>query len=224
MKRIAIFADLHANMCALDAFLSFLEQYEPVDHILNLGDFLQIGPHPRRVAAAVLGDKRITSVLGNNESSLLHRNPGGFTAGEYAHQDWTISRLGSSLLDRIGALPKRLNMTIEGLRLLALHSRENSLASRPLLYESRSLDEFFADYDADADVVLFGHTHEQLYLEHRGRIIVNPGPWVCRRLAGHRSACFSFRMAPWTWPSRTSPATQHQSWQIWQLKVSLRPS
>ena len=43
MTRIAIISDIHANIHALKALLSFLDERFPVSKILNLGDFIQIG-------------------------------------------------------------------------------------------------------------------------------------------------------------------------------------
>ncbi len=183
--RIAIVADLHANRYALSAFLRYLDRHFPAERILNLGDFLQIGPHPREVAEAVLGDPRFVSVLGNNELSLLHRNAEGFLASEVAHQDWTIAQLGPALLAQVAALPRARIVTVEGKRMLLLHSRTVSAVDRPFLYaQGRTLTDFTADYeDEEADWILFGHTHEPLYLSWRGTVYLNPGSLGCSRQA-----------------------------------------
>ena len=43
MKRIAVVSDIHANKYALNAFLEYINK-EKINTILNLGDFVQIGP------------------------------------------------------------------------------------------------------------------------------------------------------------------------------------
>lgn len=50
-EKIAIVADVHANIYALEAFLEHIRELE-ITQIWNLGDFLQVGPHPREVADA----------------------------------------------------------------------------------------------------------------------------------------------------------------------------
>jgi len=73
MKKIAVISDIHANKYALAQFLHYIDKNFPVDKILNLGDFLHIGPHPKEVTEIVLNDKRFVNIVGNNEMIVLGR-------------------------------------------------------------------------------------------------------------------------------------------------------
>jgi predicted phosphodiesterase len=190
MQRLAIIADIHANLYALEAFLAYLRAEFPATLILNAGDFVQIGPHPRQVAEIVLGDSRFLSVLGNNELSLLERQPEAFRAEEFAHQDWTIAQLGPDLLAEVGRLPCSRLAPLAGLTVGLYHARPGDPLARPLLYQpGRSLEEFVGDYPAEADWVVFGHTHLQAYIKQWPRkTLLNPGALGCSK-EGRISFC-----------------------------------
>ena len=57
IEKIAIVADIHANKYALDKFLDYIDK-EHIECILNIGDFVQIGPNPYEVSTKVLNDNR----------------------------------------------------------------------------------------------------------------------------------------------------------------------
>jgi len=71
VKQIAVVADIHANKYALTKFLNYIEIELKVDYILNLGDFLQIGPHPKEVTEIILSDDRFINIIGNNNTSNM---------------------------------------------------------------------------------------------------------------------------------------------------------
>ena len=52
------------NKYALDAFLDYLDEQFPVDNILNVGDSVNIGPHPQEVVSKIMEDSRFMSILG----------------------------------------------------------------------------------------------------------------------------------------------------------------
>jgi putative phosphoesterase len=181
-EKYAIVADIHANKFALEVFLQYLDAHFPATDILNLGDFVQIGPHPKEVTELVLSDRRFISILGNNEIALLERDPTSFQEEEFAHQDWTIAQLGPDLVGKVGQLSKSNILKILDKKVLMIHSRPYSTTSMPLLYQAKSLDDFSKDYDGmGADYILFGHTHTQALLNHRGKIFINPGSIGCSK-------------------------------------------
>ncbi len=53
----------------------------------------------------------------------------------------------------------------------------------PLLYTD-DIDAFVKDYEEfNTDIVLFGHTHEKLYIEHNKKYFINPGSLGCSKNA-----------------------------------------
>ena len=58
LTKLAVISDIHANKYALESFLHYNEENFQADKILNLGDFVAIGPHPKEVVQAIFNDKR----------------------------------------------------------------------------------------------------------------------------------------------------------------------
>jgi putative phosphoesterase len=181
--KIAIVSDIHANIIALKIFLDYLKKSFNASDILNLGDFIQIGPHPREVTEIILNDKRFINILGNNEVSILNRDPTTFDENEFSHQDWTIKQLGPDTVRKLGQLSKSNILTINEKKILMIHSRPYSTTAMPLLYHGKSLEEFVSDYDGyAADLILFGHTHIQAMIKLReDKTFINPGSLGCSK-------------------------------------------
>lgn len=180
MERIAVVADIHANIHALQVFMDHINKECEVSKILNLGDFLQIGPNPVEVFDIVMNDKRFINIMGNNELVLFNRELMKFPKEEVEHQDWVINKLGEERMDKLEKLPFKRIINIKNKKILMLHSRINSIIEFPILYEKKSLEEFIGDYDEDVDYVLIGHTHLPLYATNWSlKNILNPGAFGC---------------------------------------------
>jgi len=76
-----IFSDVHADAAALAAFLScikkpaFVDQFGTIDFIVNLGDMLHRGNHPKEVLKHVLSlakEYRLVSIMGNHDHAFLN--------------------------------------------------------------------------------------------------------------------------------------------------------
>lgn len=87
IKRIAVVSDIHANKYALNAFLEYINK-EKINTILNLGDFVQIGPNPAEATKTILNDSRFINILGNNETSLFNISENN-NSEEIKHRRWT---------------------------------------------------------------------------------------------------------------------------------------
>lgn len=180
MERIAVVADIHANIHALQVFMDHISKECEVSKILNVGDFLQIGPNPIEVFDIVMNDKRFINIMGNNEHVLFNRELMKFPKEEVEHQDWVIHKLGEERMDKLEKLPFKRIINIKNKKILMLHSRTNSIIEFPLLYKKKSLEEFIDDYDEDVDYVLIGHTHLPLYATNWSlKNILNPGAFGC---------------------------------------------
>lgn len=172
--RVAVISDIHANRFGLLSFLRFLDANPDIQMVLNLGDFVNIGPHPHEVAERVLEDSRFVNIAGNNEEALS--GDLGDPDGANRHRHWTVARLGTELHKRVVSLPSQRVLDIEGFKILMIHSRPGCSGELPLIYRGRNLSEFWDDYAQESpDVVLFGHTHAPFYMEHLDRHFINPG-------------------------------------------------
>lgn len=178
MTRVAIVADMHANIYSADALLRHLDSIGGVDWILNLGDFVQIGPNPAEVADLVLTDPKFVNIRGNNEWSLIERHPDEFPPDEVTHQDWTIAQLGPERLQRIAELPPALTLTIGGIEMAMKHEPPDELADLTLHKQDMVHDD---PADPCAGWMLFGHTHRRACLRRGNSLCINPGSLGCSK-------------------------------------------
>ena len=178
IEKIAIVADIHANKYALCKFLKYIDN-EDIKCILNIGDFVQIGPNPYEVSFKVLNDIRFVNILGNNETSLFEideTNPND----EIAHRLWTRKQMKENF-EKIKLMSKTKIIIKNNVKILMIHSRKNDIKGMPLIYTD-GIDSFVKDYeDFGTDIVLFGHTHEKLYIEHENKLFINPGSLGCSK-------------------------------------------
>ncbi len=183
MENITIFAiisDIHANKYALDSFLQYIDKNSQVDKILNLGDFVSIGPHPKEVTQTIFSDKRFINIIGNNEMIVLGKREHEWHKGVGLHREWNVNQLGADLIEKIQNTPTSKILEVNGKKILMLHSHFYDIPGRSiqdnlLLYQGKTLEEFLRDYPKDVDIVLVGHSHEQLYISWKGKKIINPG-------------------------------------------------
>ena len=178
MEKIAVVSDIHANKYALNAFLEYINK-EKINTIFNLGDFVQIGPNPAEVTKTILNDNRFINILGNNETSLFNISEED-NSEEIKHRRWTKEQI-KDQFKLIKEIPTEKILKIENEKILMIHSRKNDIESMPLIY-IENLDNFVDDYkEFGADIILFGHTHEKMFVEHNGKFIINPGSLGCSR-------------------------------------------
>jgi len=180
ITKLAIISDIHANKYALDSFLQYNEENFQADKILNLGDFTSIGPHPKEVAQIIFTDKRFENIIGNNEMIVLRKRRSEWQREKMPHHEWIANYIGEDLLKKIEKTPTSKSLNINGKKLLMLHSHFYDTPGRTiqdnlLIYQGKTLEEFFDDYPKDVDIVVVGHSHLQLYISWKGKKIINPG-------------------------------------------------
>ena len=99
-----VFSDIHADIDALDTILKiatdneFTKKYGSFERIINLGDVLERGSHPKEVLAkldSLAKNYPIFSVMGNHDESFLYKRPvtGVSLQSWAAHQSLTDDEL-----------------------------------------------------------------------------------------------------------------------------------
>src|SRR3954468_17686678 len=94
---IALIADIHGNLAALDAVLDALQAKRP-DQIVCLGDVAATGPQPREVLRR-LRELGCPLVMGNADAEVLHGAPPGPETDEESRRIADISRWCAAQLD-----------------------------------------------------------------------------------------------------------------------------
>jgi len=157
--RVGIVSDLHCNLQGLDLAL---EAMGDIDELLCLGDSIFEYQFSNTVVAR-LKQHRAHIIKGNHEEVFL--SPAGARARERAGID-------PELLNFLAEQPYRRYLDLAGKRLLLVHSTPWEPRGEYVHPHSAKLDRFA---EADADIVLYGHTHCQVVKRVGGVLIINPG-------------------------------------------------
>lgn len=176
MNRIAVLADIHGNVPALEAIVADIEQLD-LDEVLVGGDLVGRGPQGTAVVQRIrsLG---WPSVRGNHEDYLLNFIK-KTVPEEWLEEDiWAASRWMANELDAdstqyIDALPFSFTSDVD-LPFLLVHGSpiRNNDGIGPWTSDEKC--EQYLDGIAE-DALVCGHTHRPHHREVPGGVIVNVG-------------------------------------------------
>lgn len=166
---LGIYADLHANLPALDAMQKAAGH---VDKWIALGDSLGLYPQVNEVLNWQY-QNNVIYVCGDHEEALIKGGelPGSFTATESIKKQAQV--ISSDNLNILSQLPYIQDIELNGLRIRATHflSAESRMAGSKYFMDIASLEKEYKGYD----FVLFGHTHLPAVFYGYHTIFINPG-------------------------------------------------
>jgi putative phosphoesterase len=184
MTRIAVFSDIHANLPAMEAVRDHIGA-GTFDQIYCLGDIGGYASQPNEVQDVIM-DMGCPTILGNYDEGV------GFNRGscgchyikpfdiEMSNTSffWTREQTTDEHKAWLRELPRELRLDVEGNRILLCHGSPRDTTE--YLFENRSdgyLKQFVAGgkADAEADVIVFGHTHVPFLRRVEGVHFVNTG-------------------------------------------------
>ena len=182
MTRIAVLADIHGNLPALEAVIEDVTSRQP-DEILVGGDLVGRGPCGKKVV------RRITemgwrSVRGNHEDYLLafrHQRVKSrwLSAPEWSAARWMAAELDDDAAHTIGSLPLSLRSDLAPeLRLVHGTPRSNGEGIGPWTSREQVEAHLAAVHEP---VLVCGHTHRPLECRLPTGLVVTPA--VHRRMA-----------------------------------------
>lgn len=177
--RLAVLADVHGNGDALRAVLADLDERGGADRILILGDIVLLGPDPGEVVGLLMARDAV-GVYGNTDRFLLNTD---WSACEPQSEEdradrelclWVLKQLDGRAEAWMRALPFQRELEISGQRSLLVHGSPRS--ERDVI-KADTPDDAIREMIASvqADLILFGHTHEALDRVVDGVRLVNPG-------------------------------------------------
>jgi putative phosphoesterase len=178
--RIAIFSDLHGNSAATEAALAAIDAEAP-DAIYCLGDLVGYGARPNETIALVRA-RGIPTVMGNYDDGVgfdrddcgcAYKDAGERERGQ-ASLMWSRAVTTPEHKAYLQSLLPEIRFAAEGKRFRLVHGsprrmNEYLFADR----DPRSLERIAAT--ADADVLVFGHTHQPWVKVIGGVLMVNDG-------------------------------------------------
>lgn len=173
---IAVLADVHGNMPALEAVVADIESQRP-DEVLVGGDLVGRGPEGSRVVAAIR-ERGWPTIRGNHEDYLLdfsrHRVPERWwRQRRWAASRWMAAELSQSDVEWIERLPLSLRSALEPGLLLVHGTPESANAG---LGPWTSDDELSRHLGAvDAEILICGHTHRPMDRQLPEGRVVNVG-------------------------------------------------
>ena len=166
--RFAVFSDIHANLPAMEAAAAHIKA-GGYDGVYCLGDLGGYASQPNEVQAAIEA-MGCPVILGNYDDGVgfnkadcgcLYIKPFDIEMSNVSFL-WTREHTTDANKARLRALPREIRMEVEGRKILLCHGSPKS--NTEYLFENRSdgyLRQFTAGgkFDAEADLIVFGHTH-----------------------------------------------------------------
>jgi putative phosphoesterase len=156
---LGIVSDIHCNAAGLREALALMGD---IDELICLGDSIWEYRFSNEVAQ-LLKERRAHTILGNHEEVFF--GPLGERARARADNDL-------ALMDWLEARPHRQALDYGGKRVLLVHSTPWEPRGAYIHPDSAELARFA---EADADIVLYGHTHRQVARRVGRVLVVNPG-------------------------------------------------
>lgn len=196
MMRLAVLADVHGNLPALEAVLADVQRYD-VDGVIVAGD--TIGGGPQSVEAIqLLRSLGCWMIRGNNDDYFLAYDtgtaPDGWRVGDqWAAMRWSYARFDRETLDFVASLPEQRVVDLPGTApIRVIHGSLSSSSGwlfpdrdpvalrlfkeAGFLPSGREPDELEPTLGQISERVLVcGHTHIPWKQEQNGRLALNPG-------------------------------------------------
>ena len=196
--KLALIADIHANLPALQAVLADVDAWRP-DLVVVLGDTVNRGPHPRQCHELIDSRARADGwrlLAGNHEEYVLSKHlkpaaPGTPVFAFHQHTYWTAGQL-FGLVAALGELPDRVDLDFAEPAGRASCVHASLLGNRDGIYPEMDDSELAAKVDGGARLFAVGHTHRPLIRDLGGTLVVNVGsvglPFDGDRRAGYARA------------------------------------
>lgn len=178
--RIATFSDPHGNSAATEAVLAAIDA-EEVDAVYCLGDLVGYGARPNETIAHIR-ERGLPSIMGNYDDGVgfdrddcgcAYRDAGERERGQ-ASLLWSRAVTTTANKAFLQTLVPEIRFEADGTRFRLVHGSPRRM--NEYLFEDRdsgSLERIAAM--ADADVLVFGHTHLPWVKEIGGVLMVNAG-------------------------------------------------
>lgn len=154
---IGIIADIHGNLPALTATLAEMPE---TDSILLAGDIADRA-HELVEILSIIDERRIIFVQGNHEEAAV--NYFSLFGGGHAL---------SSAISRIRQTPHRLELILDGKKILLAHGSPDNPKNEYIYPEYTGFSAFTG---LGFDYIILGHTHVPMVVKSGHVTIINPG-------------------------------------------------
>jgi putative phosphoesterase len=193
--KLAILGDIHGNIEALRAAYDRARALGP-DRIYHLGDLGGYAPGVNDVVDFLI-ERKVEGVQGNYDFTVA--TDAGHCGCKYEDPvqaelaarsfEWTKEHATPRSREYMRNLPREIRFDAEGRRVALFHAAPH----KNNLYWFEDRDEKFflrMGKKADADIVIYGHTHKPYRKDVGGRVFINAGS-VGKPKDGDPRACFA---------------------------------
>jgi putative phosphoesterase len=157
--KVGIVSDIHCNARGLSQALSLMGE---VEELICLGDSIYEYRFSNEVVA-LLRERGAQVIVGNHEEYFF---------GPHGERARARPGIDQELAAWLAGQPHRRELILGGKRLLLVHSTPWEPRGA-YIHPGSTLLAGFAE--VDADVVLYGHTHQHLVERIGGVLVINPG-------------------------------------------------
>jgi predicted phosphodiesterase len=197
MMQIALIADIHGNLAALDAVLRDIEALG-IDQVVCLGDVAATGPQPHAVVQR-LQQLRIRSVMGNTDAAVIDPHPPTAEDPDRRRIEeidwWCAAQLDAAERAFLQTFEPTIDIPLgNGASLLCFHGSPRSYND---VITSTTNDEELMEMlgTPSATVLAGGHTHTAMLRRYGTALLLNPGSVG---LPYERDYAGNVRNPPWT--------------------------
>ena len=178
--KIIVFGDIHGNLPALEVALREARA-EGYDLLVHTGDLAGFAPYPEETIAQIR-DAGIPGVRGDVDDRIVEAAPALAARGadpavvrfEERAYAWTLDHLHRTARGYLGNLPFEIRLEAGGRDTVLLHA--TPIDNSTCFWEDRDEDFFREMGDAaEADILIFGHTHRPYHRVVDGRHFINAG-------------------------------------------------
>jgi putative phosphoesterase len=178
--RIAVFSDLHGNSAAAEAVLAAIDAEAP-DAVYNLGDLVGYGAKPNETIS-LIRERRIPTIMGNYDDGVgfdrddcgcAYKDPEEESRGQQS-LFWTRAATTDENKAYLRTLVPEIRFEAEGKRFLLVHGSPRRM--NEYLFEDRDPRTLARiAQGAEAEVLVFGHTHKPWLREIENVLFINDG-------------------------------------------------
>lgn len=167
--KLAILADIHSNLHALEAVHEELKKAR-VDMVACAGDIVGYGANPNECCALVRSLSHHL-VFGNHERAALTRDTIWMNPHAARASAWTSDALSSDSREFLGQLELESRFDLPERRVAMFHGSVGS--DIEYVFEDQLNDGLLSK--AGVDILILGHTHVPYVRRFRNGLVLNPG-------------------------------------------------
>lgn len=167
LMRIALIADVHADIRALESALHWIDTLG-VDNIFCAGDVVGYGSQPD-AAAALLREREIPGIRGNHDRWALERRQ------VIGLRGWRPAELADDTWEYLQGLPSELRLELGGRAIVIHHGSPESDTEYVSPYKPAPASVERFRERSEADLLVLGHTHLPMIERDPRGTIINPG-------------------------------------------------